>query len=419
MNQFRVNIGGLCSMAEIGSVQEMTESSCVAVDRTCVEPQGSSAATPPLPPSPARFLSLDALRGFSMFWLLGGTQIVRALTTDAPAGSWAAIIREQFTHVEWDGFRFYDLIFPLFLFCIGVAVPISVERQLARGATKGQVLRHAFVRLAWMVFFGWWVNGNLLSWAPAKLSLSYSVLMMLGFGYLIAVCLVLFTRVRTQIWVTIGILVGYWVLQMGIPVPGHVPGKFVAGGIFSDWLYDQTIGQFDAPWKSRYGRGWPVTLWTHGASAMLGVFASYLLVRSGGGARAARWLLLGGLGLLALGALWSLHLPIVKNRWTSSYVLWCGGLSWLLLALFYWLIDLRGWRRWASLFLILGANSILAYLISTVFMGPFRSLATTLFGGLAQWVGTYWHGAVMAGVTYGFAWLLLTYLYRQRVFLRL
>lgn len=100
-------------------------------------------------------------------------------------------------------------------------------------------------------------------------------------------------------------------------------------------------------------------------------------------------------------------------------MLWCGGLSWLLLALFYWLIDLRQWRRWASLFMIIGANSILAYLISTVFMSPFRALSTTLIGGLAPWIGAYWHGVVMAGVTYGFVWLLLTYLYRQRVCLRL
>ena len=119
----------------------------------------------------------------------------------------------------------YDLIFPLFLFCIGVAVPISVERRLWPGVSKGRVLQHAFVRLACMVFFGWWVNGNLLSWDPSKFSLSYSVLMMLGFGYLIAVCLVLFTRVRTQIWVTVGILWGTGRSRWASPYRATCPGN--------------------------------------------------------------------------------------------------------------------------------------------------------------------------------------------------
>jgi predicted acyltransferase len=366
-----------------------------------------------------RLVSLDALRGFAMFWLLGGTALVRALTANAEEGTWSWLLRRQFEHVEWEGFRFYDFIFPLFLFCIGVAVPLSVEKRLEAGDSRWLILRRAGVRLWWMIFFGWWVNGQLLTWDPSRFGLSYSVLMMLGCGYFMAVVLVLFARERTQVLVTVGILLGYWALQMGVPVPGGTPGQFVPGGIFSDWLYDQTIGQLGAPWKSRYGRGALVSMWNHGATAMLGVFAWRVLQRSPDCRRAVLRLVVGGVLLLLLGWLWSWHLPIVKNRWTSSYVLWCGGLSWLLLALFYAVLDGLHWRRWAGLFLIIGSNSILAYLISTVFMAPFRSLASILFGGLSLWLSETAHAALLVLASYGAVWLLLAWLYRQKLFLRL
>lgn len=353
-----------------------------------------------------------------MFWLLGGGEIIRVLTMDAAEDSWAGALRRQFEHVPWEGFRFYDFIFPLFLFCIGVAVPLSTARRLAAGDPRTRILRHAFVRLGWMIFFGWWVNGRLLTWDLSQMTLSYSVLMMLGFGYVIAVALVLFCPLRTQLFATAGILLGYWGVQMGIPVPGGT-GEFVPGGIFSDWLWDQTIGQTGAPWYSRYGRGWPITLWNHGATAMLGVFAYHVLTRSGSERRAIRWLLAGGVLLFALGWLWSVHLPVVKNRWTSSYVLWCGGLSWILLAAFQFFIATLGWQRWAGLFIVIGSNSILAYLINAKFMSPFGSIAVVLFGGLRAGLGDFWHEVLMTVVSYSLAWLLLAYLYRRRLFLRI
>lgn len=370
-------------------------------------------------PSSVRLVSLDALRGFSMFWLLGGQQIVRILTKDAEEGTWAARLYEQFTHVAWEGFRFYDFIFPLFLFCIGVSVAISVEKRIEAGTRKTTILLQALVRLGWMIFFGWWVNGNLLSWDPSKMALSYSVLMMLGLGYFIAVCLVALTSVRTQIIATAGILLAYWLVQMGIPFPGRTPGEFVKGGIFGDWLYDVTIGTLDAPWKSKIGRGFPVALWNCGTTAMFGVFAYYLLKRAPSPRRAVSLLLAGGLALLLLGWLWSFQLPIVKNRWTSSYVLWCSGLSWILLATFYWLADIRCWRRWSALFIIIGSNSILAYLISTRFMAPFRDITSTLLQGTSLWLPEQVHALLMVLTTYGLVWMLLWWLRKQRLYLRL
>jgi predicted acyltransferase len=187
----------------------------------------------------------------------------------------------------------------------------------------------------------------------------------------------------------------------------------------SDWLYDRSVGLLGKPWSSPYGRGFLLTLWPHGATAMLGVFACYILRSSVNHAQKLRALIIVGAACLAVGWLWSFHFPIVKNRWTSTYVLWAGGWSFLLLALFYWLIDVKGWRKGIGLFVAIGSNSLLAYLIAAVFMRPFRSLAEVLFGGTRPWLGDYAWGIWMALASYGAAWLVLIYLHRQRIFLRL
>jgi predicted acyltransferase len=364
-------------------------------------------------------MSVDALRGFDMFWLLGGEHIVHALCAGAGAGTFAWAVNQQFEHVKWDGFHFYDFIFPLFLFLIGVAVPFSVDKRLERGERRARILRHALLRFCAMVFIGFFTTGHMHSWNIQQMGLSYSVMMMLGFGYLIALVLVLYASLRTQITAVAGILIAYWVLQMFVPVPGREPGQFKIGAIFSDWFYDHTVGLLGKPWKSRYGRGFPITLWNHGATAMLGVFGARILKQSWEATRKLKWFLGLGLSCLLLGWLWSLHLPIVKNRWTSSYVLWCGGLSYLLLAMFWWIIDVRGRRRGLGLWLAIGSNSILAYVMAALLMPGFRAFAAVFLENLKPLIGDYWHGLLMVLASYGLAWAILVYLRRQQIFLKL
>jgi predicted acyltransferase len=367
--------------------------------------------------------SLDALRGFDMFWLLGGQQLVAVFCKSAPPDTWRHAFQRQFEHVPWEGFRFYDFIFPLFLFLIGVAVPLSVEKRRAKGDTPARILRHALLRTGAMTLLGFVTTGNLLSWSVPEMRLSYSVLMMLGWGYLLATVLVLYASRRVQLATTAGILLGYWVLQKWLPYPGVPIGPFAPGALFGDWLYDVTVGRLDKPWASPYGRGFPLWMWNVGANTMLGVFACYLLRPSGAALqdRTPALARLAGTGVLCLvaGWLWSLHLPIVKDAWTSSFVLWACGWAYLLLALFHWIIDRRGWTRWAGLFQAIGCNSILAYLIATTFMSPFHSLATRLFGGLKPHWPELPLALLLTLTAYGSVWALLAYLRRQRILLRL
>lgn len=385
-------------------------------------------AAAPIPTPDARLHSLDALRGFDMFWLLGGQQIIRALCAGAATGTFAHSLNQQFTHVAWEGFRFYDFIFPLFQFLIGVAIPLAIGKRLAQGRSRAGILRHAFVRLGGMVVIGFFIHGNLQSWNVEQMRLSYSVLQMLGLGYVIGVGCVLFLSLRGQIAATAVFLVGYWALQMFVPVPGHEWGVFQPGGILGDWLHDNSIGLLGKPWASHWGRGFPyLPMWTHGATTMLGVFGAYIVTGqwprgtriSLSDAQKLRWLLALGAGCLLAGWLWSFHLPIVKNRWTSTYALWCGGLSYLLLAGFWWTIDVKGWRRGLGLWAAIGCNSILAYAMSSLLMGGFGEIARVFLGGLQLHVSEYWHKVILVLAQFGLAWAVLIHLRRHRIFLRL
>ncbi|MGL5094109.1 MAG: acyltransferase family protein, partial [Planctomycetia bacterium] len=358
--------------------------------------------SPPAPAASSRLTSLDALRGFDMSCLVLFDRIVRGLHAALPNVWIVTALHAQFTHPDWVGFTFYDLIFPLFEYMIGVSVYLSVSKRLARGDSKISILKHALVRVALMVLLGMTVNGNLLTWNPAELQLTYSVLQMLAVAYLFATLFVLYAGLRGQIVGFLVLLVGYWAVQTYVPLPGeprafvnwmgatveapaHQVGVYKEGSHFSYWLDDKIFGEWDR-WKA----GWIVESMTHGASALVGVFAARVL-RSG----MTPWrvvLALAAAGVLSLagGWAWSLSFPIIKNMWTSTFVLWTSGVSLLLTAGFYGVVDGLGWRRWAFPFIVVGSNSIVAYLMSTVLSGVVGSFTFLLLGGFAPYLGK-WH----------------------------
>jgi predicted acyltransferase len=377
-----------------------------------------------------RLLSLDALRGFDMFCLLIADRIIRALAEALPETTWVQVLREQFTHPDWEGFTFYDLIFPLFEFLIGAAVFLSVSKRLRQGQSKAVILRHALVRVAIMVFLGMWVNGNLLTYDPARFQLTYSVLQMLAIAYLIAVLFVLFSNLRGQLIGFVLLLAGYWALQTFVPLPAepwtyedrrgnvveapaHQVGVYERGGLFSHWIDEQVFGSWD-----RWRVGWILQSMTHGCSALLGVFAARLM-RSG----ASVWLtvlrlaVLGAL-CLAAGWAWDVQFPVIKRLWTSSYVLVAGGWSFLLLALFSAVVDGCGLRRIVFPFVVIGANSILAYMMSTVFRPVLYQAAEIMVGGLGRYTGD-WQGVILASAAGLFGWLFLLLLYRTKTLIRI
>ncbi len=364
------------------------------------------------PAVPPRLMSLDALRGFDMFWIVGGATILRAFTAQSE-NEVVRALRLQFEHVQWEGFRFYDLIFPLFLFLIGVAIPFALSRRLARGQSRWRIYGHILLRVVILIFFGMLINGNLLSYQPSQFHITYSVLQMLALGYLVASIVWLNLSVPWQVVVTVGLLVGYWALQTFVPVPNYGPGVYQEHALFGDWLNDQILGS----WQTKWRFGWILGIMPHSATAMLGVLAGEILRTPWRERRKIAALVALGVGCLAVGWLWSYQFPMIKNRWTSTFALWAGGWSYLLLALFYLLIDVWHLRRWAFPFVVIGANSIFAYMACGLCNGAFKAVADRFLSGLAPYTGRWQQGISWTG-TFLVLWLMLYYMYRNKTFLR-
>ena len=387
----------------------------------------NDGVTATAPARAGRLASLDALRGLDMFWIVGGGAVVQAAAV-ASGKPWLAWVPEQMKHVPWEGFHFIDLIFPLFLFMIGVAIPYAMSKRLGRGDSLASIDGHIVFRVAVMIVLGMMVNGGLLTWDPARFELTYSVLQMLALGYLVACLIYLNFALRWQIIATAAMLIVYWALLAFVPGPGHEIGKFQAGCNLGDWVTEWLFGK----WRGRQV-GWVLGILGHASSAMLGVFAGGVL-RSGIDERLKlRRLAVLGAGYLLAGMFWGgwvaswipgpwkdwpVWFPIIKARWTSSYALYAGGISYLLLAVLYFIIDVRDHRRWARPFMAIGANSIFAYMAWLLCNSAFRRVSEVFFGGLKPYVGP-WHETIIAVGALATLWLLLGYMYRKGTLIRI
>ncbi|MCB0572600.1 MAG: DUF5009 domain-containing protein [Phaeodactylibacter sp.] len=364
---------------------------------------------------PKRVYSLDALRGADMFWIMGGEHIVHAL---AKLTGWGlfAWMAHQMEHVEWNGFHFYDLIFPLFLFIAGVSMPYSFNKRLERGDSKQQLYRHAAQRMLLLVFFGMAYNGLLkFDWENMRYA---SVLARIGLGWFFAAIIFLnFNRRGQAIWFA-GILVAYWLMMTFIPVPGYGAGNLTVEGSLVAYI-DRLL----LPGRLYLGVHDPegiLSTLPAVSTALMGVLTGHFLREERQGLTALRkGLTLGaaGLAFLLLGYLWGLFFPINKNLWTSSFVLFAGGWSLVFLSIFYLIIDVWEKKRWAFFFVVIGLNPITIYLAQSGLIS-FEQASDFLFGGL---IGYFSEAAqpLLHAIGYTFiSWLFLYFLYRQKIFLK-
>lgn len=368
-------------------------------------------------PKSDRLLSLDALRGFDLFWIVGGHGILLALFKLTEWG-WLGAIDAQLKHVEWNGFQAYDLIFPLFLFMAGVSTPYSLTRRLAEGA-RSEVIRKVIQRGLILVLLGIIYN-NGLQWKGLENMRLGSVLGRIGLAGMFAQLIFVFnyeTPKRLWYWLA-GILLGYWAIMSFGHAPGFTPGDLTMEGNFASYV-DRLL----LPGKLHKGihdpEGLLAVLPAIG-NALLGILAGLWLRRSVeevSGDRKAAGLAIAGVVLLAAGGLWSLVFPLNKNLWTSSFVLWTCGWGSLLLALFYWTIDVRGWARgFGAFFAVIGMNSVLIYM-SSKFLN-FDFTAQALFGGLARAFPPAVASLIMVTGIFAVKWALFWFLKRQKVFLK-
>ena len=362
---------------------------------------------------PQRLYSLDALRGFDMFWIMGAEEIFHVLFKVTGSPFFGAISTEL-THPDWNGFHFYDLIFPLFLFIAGVATPYSVGRELEKGKTRQQMLWRVIKRGLILVLLGIIYN-NGLGLKPVSEIRFGSVLGRIGLAYMFANIIYLYAKERMQIIWVLALLIGYWLLLKFNSAPGFPPGDLTMEGNFASYI-DRSI----MPGKLYLGIHDPEGLMSTIpaiATGLLGILTgSFLKKNRMPPSKKAMWMAVTGTVFIALAHLWNFDFPINKNLWSSSFVLNVGGYSLILLALFYYIIDVLGYKKWAFFFKVIGMNSILIYM-SRVFI-DWEYTTNGFFKWLGQWVGNPWSIVVMAICYVMIKWLFLYFMYRKKIFLR-
>ena len=358
--------------------------------------------------SSRRLKSLDALRGFDMFWIMGGDVICRSLPRIHDS-AFTRFLAGQMEHCEWAGFHFYDLIFPLFVFMVGVSIPFSVPRMI-ESSGKGAALRRILIRSVILFLLGVFYMGGVGN--GFKNVYLAGVLHRIAVAYFFAAILFCFLKPRGLAALCGGLLVGYWVLMCFVPVPGlgapdlHEPGKNLAHYLDSLYLPGQKF------------EGTLLSTMAAVANCLLGIFAG-LLVKSDKPRPQTKVYYLAGAGIasLGLGLVWSLNFPIIKLLWTSSYVLMACGCSALLLAAFFQLIEIWRFDKWAVPFVWMGMNAITIYIIANIV--GFHRLALRLVGGdIKVFLGSYAELA-QALVGTAMAFWVVWFLYRRQVFLRL
>ncbi len=362
-----------------------------------------------------RLASLDALRGFDMFWIAGGAMMVHALAKVHDTGfiGWLDV---QTEHVQWNGFHFFDMIFPLFLFIAGVTFPFSLSKRRVNKQTNGQIYKHIITRGLILVFLGVVYNG-LLQFDFANLRYA-SVLARIGLGWMFAALIVMNANIRWQaIWCGVILLV-YWAVLTLVPVPGYGAGVLTVDGSIVGYV-DRLL----LPGRLFLGVHDPEGILSTipaVSTALLGMMTGYLLMIKKVSLSATQkfWIMAGsGILLILLSQLWNLVLPINKNLWTSSFVFITAGFSLLFLSVFYLIMDIWQFRSWAFPFVVIGLNPITIYMAQAGMIG-FSVTSRYFFSGLIKFAPEsnqpFWNALAYFLVS----WLFLYFLYRKKIFIK-
>ncbi len=401
----------------------------------------------PTPGGAQRLLSLDALRGFDMFWIVGAAALVTALEKVSD-NAVTRFLSTQLHHVPWEGFRFYDLIFPLFVFIAGVSLVFSMERTLAQQG-QGKAIARLARRCALLFLLGiFYYGGFSARWPEIRLSgvLQYIAVASFCGGALF----ILLRRARALALVCAALLLGYWALMAFVPFPdvrldketlaqtvaqlkssepaqvlqtaaGRARGCYEEGHNLSNYVdYRYLPGKkINGAYESQPLLGILGVV----SVCLLGLLAGLWLRRGDADDhRKVIGLVLAGVASVALGYLWGLQFPVVKKLWSPSFVLVTGGCSALLLGLFYWLVEIRQWRTWCQPFVWIGMNPITIYLAHNLI--DFPKIAARLAGGDVQaWLDLHLAkgagGLLLAAVELGLTFLLVRFLYVRKIFIRL
>jgi predicted acyltransferase len=360
-----------------------------------------------------RLYSLDALRGFDMFWIMGAEEVVHGLSemTHVP---FLETFSNQLRHPSWNGFTFYDLIFPLFIFLAGVSTPYSIGKALENGVSKQVLLRKILLRGFTLVMLGIIYNNGLVLRPLEDVRFS-SVLGRIGIAYMLANVIFIYIKHTWLIFWFSFLLILYYLILKFTSAPGFLAGDLTMPGNFSSYVDRMVL-----PGKLSKGIHDTVGFFNNIpaiSNALAGIMVGlFLKTKEISGNKKAFYLLAFGCFSLLVAQIWNLDFPINKNLWSSSFVMQTVGFSLLLFALFYYIIDVLGYKKWAFFFQVIGVNSILIYLSDKFIAWEFT--AKKLFEWLYFWSGESGSmlGAALSVLV--LKWLFLRFLYQKKIFLR-
>ena len=362
--------------------------------------------------SSERVISVDALRGFDMFWIMGGDMLFQGLD-NVFHNKITAFLKIQTDHVEWLGFHFYDIIMPLFLFLVGISLVFSTRKRISKGASDKSLWMHTIKRIFILWILGMAVQGNLLTYDINQIRLYSNTLQAIAVGYLVSTIFVLYLPVLYQLFATLGLLLSYWAILVLIPVGGNALGTFTmssnAALSFDHWV----LGSFHDGLQYT----WILTSLGISATVMLGVFCGYLLQSNEDQTKKLRNFVLLGAGLIVIALIWDQWHPIIKKVWTGSFTLFAGGISILMLAFFYLIIDILKIQVGTKWLIILGSNAIFGYVAWHLLEPGFVTIAAVFIDGLKPAINDWYQTLSYFG---GFMviFLLMRYMYYNKTFIK-
>jgi len=408
------------------------------------QPRTQMVHVAPLPATverPKRLVSLDAYRGFVMLLMISAGLGIPKIAEHFPASKVWQFLAHETDHAEWRGCTLWDLIQPSFMFIVGVAVPYSMAARFARGDSRGRIIGHALWRAFLLVVLGIFLSTSsgkstefIFTIVLAQIGLGYPFLALLGF-----------TKPRTQAIAVVVLLLGTWAVFALSPVQSLVMNEnsMKAMGLTPDW---EVLHGFEAHWQKSANITTKVDQWLLNlfprkehfdfnrggyqtlnfipslATMTMGLLAGGLLRSHRSEREKLRWLILTGVAALALGAIWDWSglCPMVKRIWTPSFAVFSAGWALLLLAGFYAVIDVRGYRRWAFPFVVAGMNCIALYCMSML-MKPFiRERMRMHFGQkVFESFGEMYAPMVEMVTILTVLWLVAWWMYRRKIFLRI
>jgi predicted acyltransferase len=361
-----------------------------------------------------RLISIDVLRGLAMFLILamdiGGAPIFETFTK-LWGENFAHAAANQFSYGFVEGLRLCFIAMPMFLFVVGMVIPFSLNNRLLQ-KDKKKIYLHIIKRTLILFILGEIAGGHLLHLEFEKMRLYNNVLEYIAIGYLVCAILVLNTSVKVQFILTMALLLLYWMAFVFIPVPGGDGEIYSSKMNLAIYIDNVVLGQHHNP-----GSWQVLATISFIANMLLGVLIGHLLKSTSEKKHKLKILLTYGFTMLLTGIIWGLFFPVVRSLWSSSFVLVTCGITTLLFASFYWIIDILGYKKWAFFFIVFGVNSIAIYMMAHLF--DFKLIGNIIIGGFSNLFPSNIQAFIQAVGAMTIMWLIMYWMYRKKTFIKI